>query len=105
MDYVNLLISLISGIVGGNVAGAAAPQKSLGTLGNSIAGLFGGGLGGSILNALGVIATQVATHPAGAQGAANLDIASLVANIVGSGVGGGVLTLVAGIVRDLLVKK
>ena len=39
MDIVNLLISLISGVVGGNIAGAAMKDKSLGGLGNSIAGL------------------------------------------------------------------
>lgn len=37
MDIVGLLISVISGAVGGNIAGAAMQDKSLGTLGNSIA--------------------------------------------------------------------
>jgi uncharacterized membrane protein YeaQ/YmgE (transglycosylase-associated protein family) len=43
------IISLISGIVGGNLAGSAMKEQSLGTLGNSIAGLVGGGLGGQLL--------------------------------------------------------
>jgi uncharacterized membrane protein YeaQ/YmgE (transglycosylase-associated protein family) len=49
------IISLISGIIGGNIAGSAMKEQSLGTLGNSIAGLVGGGLGGQLLSALGVL--------------------------------------------------
>jgi uncharacterized membrane protein YeaQ/YmgE (transglycosylase-associated protein family) len=44
MDVMSLLVSLISGAVGGNVAGAAMKDKSLGTIGNSLAGILGGGL-------------------------------------------------------------
>ena len=46
MNFVNLIISLLSGAVGGNVAGAAMKDKSLGTLGNSLSGILGGGIGG-----------------------------------------------------------
>jgi hypothetical protein len=42
----------ISGAVGGNVAGAAMKENSLGTAGNSIAGILGGGLGGTILHSV-----------------------------------------------------
>ena len=49
MDLVALLISVISGAVGGNIAGAAMQDKSLGTLGNSIAGVLGGGVGAALL--------------------------------------------------------
>lgn len=93
MDIVNLIISLISGIVGGNVAGAAAPDKSLGGLGNSVAGLFGGGIGGFILQALGVLGTAAA--PAG-----GLDIGSIIANIGSSGVGGAILMYVVGLIKN-----
>jgi uncharacterized membrane protein YeaQ/YmgE (transglycosylase-associated protein family) len=48
----SLIIQLISGAVGGNVARAAMKEKSLGALGNSIAGLIGGGVGGTILQAV-----------------------------------------------------
>ena len=40
---IGLIIQLISGAVGGNIAGSAMKQYSLGTIGNSIAGLIGGG--------------------------------------------------------------
>jgi uncharacterized membrane protein YeaQ/YmgE (transglycosylase-associated protein family) len=49
MNIISLIIQAISGAVGGNVAGAAMKENSLGTLGNSIAGIVGGGLGGTIL--------------------------------------------------------
>jgi hypothetical protein len=49
VDIVSLIIQLISGAVGGNVAGALLKNFSLGTAGNSIAGILGGGIGGAIL--------------------------------------------------------
>ena len=49
MDILSTVISLVSGAVGGNVAGAASPDNSLGGVGNTIVGLVGGGLGGSII--------------------------------------------------------
>jgi uncharacterized membrane protein YeaQ/YmgE (transglycosylase-associated protein family) len=41
MDMVGVIISLISGAAGGNIAGAALKDQSLGTVGNSIAGILG----------------------------------------------------------------
>jgi hypothetical protein len=49
---IGLIIQLISGAVGGNIAGSAMKQYSLGTVGNSIAGLIGGGVGAQIIGAL-----------------------------------------------------
>ena len=49
MDITSLIIEAVSGAVGGNVAGAAMKEKRLGGVGNSIAGIVGGGLGGTIL--------------------------------------------------------
>jgi uncharacterized membrane protein YeaQ/YmgE (transglycosylase-associated protein family) len=40
-----LIIQLIAGGVRGNIAGAALKQYDLGTLGNTIAGVIGGGVG------------------------------------------------------------
>ena len=47
MDITSLIIEAVSGAVGGNVAGAAMKENSLGAMGNSIAGIVGGGLGGA----------------------------------------------------------
>lgn len=48
MDFTSLLIQLISGAVGGNVAGAVNKAKTLGPLVNTILGALGG-LGGGQL--------------------------------------------------------
>ena len=52
MNLTALIIQLIAGALGGNAAGAASKDLSLGPLGNSIAGALGGGVGGQILNAI-----------------------------------------------------
>lgn len=111
MEGLNLLISLISGIVGGNVAGAAMPEdKNLGALGNSITGLFGGALGGYILQALNVIqmfSTQVADHAATTGAAATstgLDIGSILANVGTSGVSGAILMAIVGFIKNAMNK-
>jgi len=107
MDIVNLIISLLSGAVGGNVAGAATSEKNLGPLFNTIAGLIGGGAGNFILKALGDIASTHATTAAGAVPAtgSEFDIATLLTNIAVSGVSGGVLTGVITLIKDAVAKK
>ena len=47
-----LIISLISGAAGGNIVGKLMKNLDLGPLGNSIAGIVGGGLGSQILGGL-----------------------------------------------------
>ena len=46
---VPFLIQVISGAVGGNVAGAALKNLNLGVLGNTLAGVVGGGIGGQLI--------------------------------------------------------
>ncbi len=89
-----LLIQLGSGALGGNVAAKVMPQNSLGTLGNTIAGIAGGGIGGTILTSL----------LGGAAGGGGLDIGSIISSVAGGGVGGGVLMAVIGIVRGMMNK-
>src|SRR5262245_20309672 len=96
MDGIGVIISLISGAVGGNIAGGVLKEQSLGTLGNSIAGIVGGGIGGQILSALGVLGG--ATAAAGAQ-ASGFDIGSLIGNVAGSGVGGAILMAIVGFIK------
>ena len=43
-SIVDLLVSLASGAVGGNIAGALMKDKSLGPLWNSVVGVLGAGL-------------------------------------------------------------
>ena len=52
MNIVALIIQIISGAIGGNLAGGAMKDTSLGMAGNSIAGAIGGVAGGQLLGAL-----------------------------------------------------
>jgi len=96
MDIIPLLVQLVSGALGGNAAGAALKNLSLGTLGNSLVGILGGGLGGTILQTL--LGADAA--PSG-----SMDIGSIVANIAGGGVGGGVLLAIIGAIKNMMGKK
>ena len=95
MNIISLIIQVISGAVGGNVAGAAMKENSLGTLGNSIAGVVGGGLGGTIL--------QMVMGTAAAGG--GLDLQSILANVAGGGVGGAILMAIIGIIKNKMAAK
>src|SRR5215472_3291396 len=92
-NLVALIIQLISGAVGGNIAGSALKQYDLGTVGNSIAGIIGGGIGGQVLS-------MVLGGNAAAGG--NLDIGSIIAQIAGGGLGGGILMIIIGIIRQAM---
>jgi uncharacterized membrane protein YeaQ/YmgE (transglycosylase-associated protein family) len=96
MNIISLIIEVISGAVGGNVAGAAMKDSSLGTVGNSIAGIVGGGLGGTILQS---ITGNAAT------GGGSLDMTTILSNIAGGGVGGAILMAVIGLVKNQMAKK
>ena len=48
-----LIINLLIGAVGGNLAGMALKARSLGTLWNSVVGVLGGGLGFFVLGFIG----------------------------------------------------
>lgn len=89
-----LIIQLISGAAGGNIAGAAMKENSLGMLYNSIAGIVGGGIGGQLLAAI---------MPALA-GGGGMDIGSIIGDIASGGVGGGVLMVVVGMIKKAMAK-
>jgi hypothetical protein len=97
-----LIISLISGAAGGNVAGQLLKNSSLGPIGNSIAGILGGGIGGQILSAILGGAPQMAEAAAGAAQAGGLDIGAIVSQVAGGGVGGAVLMVIVGLVKRLM---
>jgi len=88
-----LIVQLISGAVGGNVAGGILKNFSLGTAGNSIVGILGGGIGGQLLGMMGV-----ATSTGG------MDVASVIGSLASGGVGGSVLMVIAGLVKKTLAK-
>jgi len=83
-----LIVALISGGVGGNIAGAIMKNFSLGPVGNTIVGLIGGGLGGQLLSMAGL-----------------LQNGGTVADIGGSAVGGGVLMAIVGLIKNQMAKS
>lgn len=94
MNLTALIIQLISGALGGNAAGALSEKASLGTLGNSIVGALGGGVGGQLLSSLLGLGGAVATS--------GLDIGTIVSGFVTGGVSGGVTALVLGFLKSRL---
>ena len=95
MDVITLLIQLVSGALGGNIAGGLLKNLSLGTLGNTIAGIVGGGLGGQILGTLLNLPTV---------GGGPLDLPAILTQIASGGVGGGVLMAIIGMLRGVIAK-
>jgi len=92
-NWIPVIIQLASGAVGGNVAGYFLKNQSLGTLGNSIAGILGGGIGGQLLAMIGAGVASGGT-----------DISGIVGSIAGGGVGGAVLLVIVAVVKKLLGK-
>lgn len=103
MDVISTIISLISGAVGGNIAGFAMSQKNLGPIVNTIAGLIGGGVGEFILKAFGIITAATAAGSGAASGN-ELDLAQVLASIGVGSVSGGVLTAILTALKDLIKK-
>lgn len=96
VDIVSLLIQLISGAIGGNVAGAMFKDIDLGKLGNSLAGIVGGGIGGQLL--------EILLGAGKAAAASNLDFGAIIGQIASGGVGGGVLMVIIGLVKQAMAK-
>lgn len=99
MDITSLLISVITGAAGGNAAGAALKDKSLGTVGNSLAGVGGG------------IITQLLPLITGG----NIDATALIASILGnstlagdigtSGIGGAIAMAAVAFIKQYVNKS
>ncbi|MCP1512122.1 MULTISPECIES: hypothetical protein [Pseudomonas] len=89
---INVLVQIISGIIGGNIAGMT--KQSLGTGLNTLLGGVGGLLLGQVVAAL-----------TGTSGGEPLDVAAIGGNIAGGGVGGLVLTWVVGFIKQKMAAK
>src|SRR6266478_5522518 len=92
---VGLIIQLVAGGVGGNVAGSMLKQYDLGTVGNTIAGVVGGGVGAQIIG-------QFLGGGADVAGGGSLDIGSIIGQIASGGVGGGVLMVIVGLIKQAM---
>jgi len=88
-----LLINAVVGAIAGNATGKSSPTFDLGTLGNTIAGLVGGGVLGQIITLIwpSVVTSIQSGH---------FDVKSIIANIVSGGVGGAVLTAIVGAIKN-----
>lgn len=88
-----LIISLASGALGGNLAGKKLLTNfDQGTLINSIVGILGGGLGGTILSTL--------TGGAVDAGDAS-SITGILSAVASGGVGGGALLAIVGMIKKM----
>ena len=90
--FISLLVQIISGAVGGNLAGMT--KQSLGAGLNTMLG----GIGGLVLG-------QVVATLTGTSGGEALDVAAVGSNIVGGGVGGLLLTWVVGFIKSKKAAK
>lgn len=90
-----LILQVVAGLIGGNAAGAALKERSLGTTGNSIAGGIGGIILGQILQAV-----MGGAAPDAGAAMAGMDIGKIVTDIVGGGAGGAILTAIIGMLKN-----
>ncbi|ARQ01715.1 hypothetical protein [Pseudorhodoplanes sinuspersici] len=88
-----ILINLIAGALGGAGAGKSSPTFDLGTVGNIIAGLVGGGV-------LGQIVTLALPAVTAAAQSGNLSIGSIISHIIAGGAGGAILTAIIGAIKN-----
>jgi hypothetical protein len=92
-DMEQILMNLIAGAIGGNAAGKASPSFDLGTVGNTISGLVGGGVLGQL------VPIVLPAISAAAQGG-NLSVGGILTNLVAGGAGGAILTAIIGAMKS-----
>ena len=64
---------------------------------NSVIGILGGGLGGQLLGMLGIGGAAAA--------GGGMDIAAIIGQVAGGGVGGGVLLAIVGMIKSAMAKQ
>jgi hypothetical protein len=70
----------------------------LGTLGNSIVGILGGGLGGQLLSMMGLGGAEAAAA------STSMGLTSILGSVAGGGVGGGVVMAIVGMIKNTMSK-
>ena len=88
-----ILINLVAGALGGNAAGKSSSTFDLGTIGNTLAGLVGGGVLGQLIPI--VLPAVQASISSG-----NFTVGNVVANLVSGGAGGAILTTIIGAIKN-----
>ena len=100
MNWLPLIVSLVSGGVGGNIAGALMQKFNLGPVGNTITGLVGGGVGSQLLNMI----TSCGAAAAAAAPASGMDLSSILSSVGGGGIGGAIVMAVIGLIKAQMSK-
>ena len=88
-----MLINLITGALGGLGAGKASPNFDLGTIGNIISGLVGGG-------ELGQIVTLALPSVVAAAATGHLSVGGIISQVIAGGAGGAILTAIIGAIKN-----
>jgi hypothetical protein len=89
-----IIVNAIAGMVGGGVAGNLVKTAGLALLPKLLSGAVGGVIGGA---ALGSMFGGAPVDPAAATAAAGgIDWGTLIAQLIGGGAGGGILTAIVG---------
>lgn len=105
---VPILVQLVGGGVGGNVIGQIVKQLNLGPVGNSIAGAIGGlaatWLAARIPGLEGLVNGAATAAADGGAAVGGLDFGALAGQGVTGLVGGGVLTAIAGLIKNATSK-
>lgn len=88
-----ILINLVAGALGGVGAGKSSPTFDLGTAGNVVSGLIGGGV-------LGQIVTLLLPSVLAAAQSGNVSVSSIISQAIAGGAGGAILTAVIGAIKN-----
>ena len=88
-----ILINLVAGALGGLGAGKSSPNFDLGTIGNLITGLVGGGVVGQVVTLL--LPSVIAAAQSG-----NLSASGIISQVVAGGAGGAILTAIVGAIKN-----
>jgi hypothetical protein len=88
-----ILINLVAGALGGVGAGKTSPTFDLGTAGNVISGLVGGGVLGQVVTAL--LPSIISAAESG-----NLTVGGIISQAVAGGAGGAILTALIGAIKN-----
>jgi hypothetical protein len=112
---VAIIVQLVGGGIGGNVLGQLVKRVNLGPTGNTIAGAIGGlvatWLAGYIPGLDGLVGAAASTAAAGGDAAAatatggGLDMGALAGQGVVGIIGGGILTAIAGAIKNSRAAK
>lgn len=94
---IDLIIQLLSGAAGGNLAGTVLKNLNMGWLWNSVLGIVGGGVTGQILGPM--------LGMAGAAAKSGMGPMAILSSVLQGGVGGGVLMAVVGALKGMMANK